>query len=220
MINLYMQKKIYFNNKPLFLVDALTPEIEEHLHHEETVFIDEFNSHTVKAMIHEMEQAKIHRGIFLHPDVEALLKSFKKKFHFLQAAGGFVYTDSPEILLIFRRGKWDLPKGKLDAHEDLATCALREVKEETGLEKVYLEKPLTVTYHTYHQYGDAILKESHWYLMKGDGQEMFIPQTDEDIEKCEWVAMDRLAPYMDNTHASITDVVKAGIRALEETKKV
>lgn len=215
-----MQKKIYFNNKPLYLVDVLTPEIEEFLHHEETVFIDEFNSHTVKAMIHEMEQAKVHRGIFLYQDIDALLKSFKKKFLFLQAAGGFVYTDRHEILLIFRRGKWDLPKGKLDAHEDLASCAIREVKEETGLEHVRLEKPLTVTYHTYHQYGDFILKESHWYLIQSERQDMFIPQTDEDIEKCEWVAVDKLAPYMENTHASIIDVVNAGVRFLHETKNV
>jgi 8-oxo-dGTP pyrophosphatase MutT (NUDIX family) len=215
-----MQKKIYFNNKPLFLVNELTPEIEEYLHHEETVFIDELNTHTVKAMIHEMEQPKIHRGIFLHPDVDTLLKSFKKKFSFVQAAGGFVYTEDHQILLIFRRGKWDLPKGKLDPHEDLAACALREVKEETGLENVQLDKPLTITYHTYHQYGEYILKESHWYLMRSGRQEVFSPQTDEDIEKCEWVAVDHLASYMDNTHASVADVVKAGVRYLQETENV
>jgi 8-oxo-dGTP pyrophosphatase MutT (NUDIX family) len=215
-----MQKKIYFNNKPLFLVNELSPEIEEHLHHEETVFIDEFNSHTVKAMIHEMEQPKILRGIFLHQDTDALLKSFKKKFSFVQAAGGFVYTDDHQVLLIFRRGKWDLPKGKLDANEDLAACALREVREETGLENVRLERPLTITYHTYHQYGDYILKESHWYLMRSEAQEEFTPQTDEDIEKCEWVTLDKLASYMDNTHASIADVVKAGVQFLHQIKKV
>lgn len=215
-----MQKKIYFNNKPLFLVNELTPEIEEYLHHEETVFIDELSTHTVKAMIHEMEQAKIHRGIFLYPDVDALLKSFKKKFSFVQAAGGFVYTEDRQILLIFRRGKWDLPKGKLDPHEDLAACALREVKEETGLENVQLDKPLTTTYHTYRQYGEYILKESHWYLMRSERQEVFRPQTDEDIEKCEWVAPDRLASYMDNTHASVADVVKAGVSYLQEIENL
>jgi 8-oxo-dGTP pyrophosphatase MutT (NUDIX family) len=215
-----MQKKVYFNNKPLFLVDELTPEIEEYLHHEETVFIDEFNPHTIKAMIHEMDQAKIHRGIFLHQDVDALLKSFKKKFSFIQAAGGFVYTPDHKILLIFRRGKWDLPKGKLDPGEDLVSCALREVKEETGLTNVQVEKPLTITYHTYHQYGEYILKESHWYVMRSKGQEVFTPQTDEDIEKCEWAALDKLASYMDNTHASIADVVKAGVQHLHETKNI
>jgi 8-oxo-dGTP pyrophosphatase MutT (NUDIX family) len=214
-----MQKKIYFNNKPLFLLNELTPEIEEYLHHEETVFIDEFNSHTVKAMIHEMDQPRVLRGVFLHEDVNAVLNSFKKKFSFIQAAGGFVYTKDDEVLLIFRRGKWDLPKGKLDEGEDLQTCALREVREETGLEKVQLEKPLTITYHTYHQYGEYILKESHWYLMKS-AKQAFTPQTEEDIEKCEWVPLENLGVYMDNTHASIADVVKVGVGFLQEVKNV
>jgi len=208
-----MQKKIYFNNKPLFLVDELTKEVEEYLHHEETVFIDEFNSHTVKAMIHEMEQPKIQRGVFLYSNIESLLNAFKKKFSFVQAAGGFVHTDDDAILLIYRRGKWDLPKGKLDDHEALQSCALREVKEETGLQHVQVEKPLTITYHTYRQFGNYILKESHWYLMKAD-PELLTPQTEEDIEKCEWVKIEKLASCMDNAHASIVDVVQAGKQAL------
>src|SRR5689334_4462347 len=101
--------KIYFNNKPLFLVSQVTKEIEEYLHHDDTVFIDDFDSHTVKAMIHEMEAEKIHAGVFLHPDTDAVLKAFKKKLVFIQAAGGFVHTPDNHVLLIFRKGKWDLP---------------------------------------------------------------------------------------------------------------
>lgn len=212
--------KIYFNNKPLFLVDKITKEVEEYLHHEDTVFIDEFNLHTVKAMIHEMELSKIHAGVFLHENVDEVLNMFKKKMVLVQAAGGLVYTDSDEILLIFRNGKWDLPKGKLDPNEELEACAVRELKEETGLENVKLEKSLCVTYHTYHQQGKFILKESHWFLMKAQKQGSFIPQIEEGIEKVEWVAVDKLASYMENTHASILDVVNAGVKNLHETKNV
>lgn len=212
--------KIYFNNKPLFLVDKITREVEEYLHHEETVFIDEFNFHTVKAMIHEMELSKIHAGVFFHEDVDAVLKMFKKKLVLVQAGGGMVHNEDDEILLIFRNGKWDLPKGKLDPNENLETCAVRELREETGLENVKIEKALCVTYHTYHQEGKFILKESHWFLMKAQKQGRFIPQIEEGIEKIEWVPMDRLASYMENTHASILDVVNAGVKALHETKNV
>jgi len=215
-----MQIKIYFNNKPLFLVNELTPDIKEYLHHEETVFIDEFNFHTVKAMIHEMEQAKIHRGVFLHNDVEEVLHTFKKKLTLVKAAGGLVHTEDDHFLLIFRRGKWDLPKGKLDDHEDLQSCAIRETREETGLDGIQLEQLLCITYNTYHEYGRHILKESHWYLMKSDKQQVLTPQIEEDIHKCEWVSVDKLAPYMENTHASIIDVVKAGVKLLYETRKV
>lgn len=212
--------KIYFNNKPLFLTNTITKEIEELLHHEETVFIDEFNIHTVKAMLHEMESEKIRAGVFMNEDVEALLKAFIKKFVLIKAAGGLVHTDDDHLLLIFRRGKWDLPKGKLDDNEDLETCAVREINEETGLEKIQIEKPLCVTYHTYHQDGKHILKESHWFLMKTPKQINLIPQIEEDIDKCEWVPVDQVAPYMENTHASILDVVTAGVKILHETKNI
>lgn len=212
--------KIYFDNKPLFITNQITKELEEYLHHEDTVFIDEFNIHTVKAMLHEIEQPRVLRGVFLHTDVEAVLNAFKKKLSLVLAAGGLVHTPENDFLLIFRKGKWDLPKGKLDAHEDLETCAVREIKEETGLESVQLEQPLCVTYHTYHEAGKHILKESHWYWLKSEKQPFFLPQTEEDIEKCEWVPTDKLAPYMDATYPSIIDVVEAGIQHLHATKNV
>ena len=212
--------KIYFNNKPLFLVDQITKEVEEYLHHEDTVFIDEFSLHTVKAMIHEMEMSKIHAGVFLHGNVDEVLNMFKKKLQLIKAAGGLVHTDDDEILLIFRNGKWDLPKGKLDPGEELEACAVRELKEETGLENVKPEKPLCITYHTYHQQGKFILKESHWFLMKAERQGNFIPQVEEGIEKVQWVPVEKLASYMENTHASILDVVNAGVKDLHETKNV
>jgi 8-oxo-dGTP pyrophosphatase MutT (NUDIX family) len=212
--------KLYFDNKPLFITNQITKELEELLHHEETVLIDEFNTHTVKAMLHEIELSKIHAGVFLHKDVEAVLKAFKKKFVLIKAAGGLVHTKDDEFLLIFRRGKWDLPKGKLDDNEDLQTCAVREINEETGLEHVQIEKPLCITYHTYHENGKHILKESHWFLMKAKKQANLLPQTEEGIDKCEWVAVDQLSSYVENTHASILDVVNAAVKILHETKNV
>jgi 8-oxo-dGTP pyrophosphatase MutT (NUDIX family) len=217
---LAMHKTIYFNNKPLFITNEITKELEEYLHHDDTVYIDDFDFHTVKAMIHEMELTRIHAGVFLHDDIDAVLKTFKKKLKLIQAAGGLVYTDDHELLLIFRNQKWDLPKGKLDDGESLEHCAIREVEEETGLQKIKLDQPLTVTYHTYHQDGKHILKESHWYLMSGDSKTVLTPQVEEGIEKCEWVKIPDIAPYMENTHASILDVVNKAIKVLHEAKNV
>jgi 8-oxo-dGTP pyrophosphatase MutT (NUDIX family) len=113
-----------------------------------------------------MESEKIHAGVFYHPSLDELKKVFFKKFVLVKAAGGLVRNEMNEILMIFRRGKWDLPKGKLDPNESLEDCALREVREETGLENIKLLGPLLITYHTYHEGTRFILKESHWYKMK------------------------------------------------------
>lgn len=212
--------RIYFNDKPLFITSERTPEIEEYLHHEDTVLIDEFNSHTVKAMIHEMMTEKIHAGVFLHPDTAAILQAFKRKLSFVQAAGGFVYTPDHHVLMIFRRGKWDLPKGKLDPGEDLETCALREITEETGVSEIESKGTLCITYHTYHQDGKHWLKETHWFLVKSQNKTPFQPQTEEDIEKCEWVSVNEMGPYSENTHASIRDVLNAGVQKLGEPESI
>jgi 8-oxo-dGTP pyrophosphatase MutT (NUDIX family) len=65
------------------------------------------------------------------------------------AGGGIVTNELGELLMIFRRGKWDLPKGKLDEGESIEDCAIREVEEETGVKNLKLGAKLLVTEHEY-----------------------------------------------------------------------
>lgn len=207
-----MYIKIYFDNKPLFLCDTIDESIEPFVHHDDAVFIDELDSHTVKTMLHEMQLEKIHAGVFLHSDLEELKKAFFKKFILVKAAGGLVLNEKEEVLLIHRRGKWDLPKGKLEKGEKLEDCAVREVEEETGLVNVKLLSPLLITWHTYHEGTKFMLKESHWYTMKVTGEQQLVPQTEEDILQIEWVKQDALAPYINEAFPSISDVLEAGLQ--------
>jgi len=119
-----------------------------------------------------------------------------------------VLNDENEALLIFRRGKWDLPKGKLDKGETLEECAVREVMEETGLNSVQLISALTITFHTYHQGTKFILKESHWYTMKAASEQTLVPQTTEDITEIRWVKKEELKDYFENAYPSVVDVLK------------
>jgi 8-oxo-dGTP pyrophosphatase MutT (NUDIX family) len=203
-----MYIKIYFGNKPVYLTDEMNAYLNEIIHHPDAVFIDELSNPAIKSLLHEIIKDDFHAGIIWNEDFEKLKKAFFKHFTQVTAAGGLVENEKGEILLIFRRGKWDLPKGKLDKGETLEQCAVREVMEETGLTNVELKKPLTITYHTYDEFGKHILKDSHWFKMKVNGAQTLTPQTEEDISELKWVKKKELSNYMNNTFPSVKDVLE------------
>ena len=204
-----MHIKVYFNDKPLFLTDTIDAEIEPYKHHDDAIFVDELSPPAINSIIHEMRLQKIHAGILYHTDFSKLKKSFLKKFTPIKAAGGLVVNDDGNLLFIHRRGKWDLPKGKMDPGETPETCAIREVKEETGIGTLTLQKHLLTTYHTYEESGKHYLKETEWYLMNSPNQDKLQPQTAEQITEVAWVSAEKLSKYTNNTYLLIKDVLKS-----------
>ena len=204
-----MHLKIYFYEKPLYLADGIDEEVEPFIHHDDAIFMDELSTPGVNSMIHEMRTARVNAGVYVHKDLEQLQKSFWKKFTVIKAAGGLVRNKEDRILLMKRRGKWDLPKGKLDPGEILEDCAVREVKEETGLKDVKLQEKLITTYHTYDENGKHFLKESHWYKMFAAGNQELQPETEEDITEILWVRKSEINTFLDQTFPLIRDVIRA-----------
>ncbi len=127
------------------------------------------------------------------------------------AAGGIVVNPNKEILWIFRRGFWDLPKGKLDPHETIEACALREVMEETGIANLVLGDLILSTKHQYHDLylNTEVEKTTYWYFMSSDKLQDGIPQTEEDIEAIAWVKKEDIAPYLAKTYDTIKEVMEA-----------
>ena len=205
-----MYLKIFFDDKPLFLCDNVDATLQPYVHHDDAVFIDELNLHTIKSMIHEMQDPTVHAGVFFHKDLNQLKDAFFKKFTLIKAAGGFVLNENKEVLMMFRRGKWDLPKGKMDNKESFEDCAIRETEEETGLKKIKLISPLITTYHTYHEGSKYVLKETRWFTMKVSGEQKLLPQAAEQITKLEWVGKNDLKKYLQNSFPSVNDVLEAG----------
>lgn len=199
--------KIYFEDKPVFLCDEIDTNIDEYMHHPDAVFIDEISTAAIKSLLHEIAKPQFHVGILLDKDLHKLKKAFFKHFSTISAAGGLVLNNNEEVLMIFRRGKWDLPKGKLDKGETLEQCALREVGEETGIKDIKSEEKLTTTYHTYTEFGKHILKESHWYKMRCTTDQKLVPQTEEDITEIKWVKQSDLKKYISNTYQTILEVL-------------
>ena len=127
---------------------------------------------------------------------------FAQDYTLIHAAGGIVANEDDEVLMIFRYGCWDFPKGKVEAGEAWPTAALREVEEETGLHDITLAEPLPNTYHTYTLHGTPILKITHWYAMRAPVQ-LLTPQTEEDISQAVWVPQEEVAERLRDSYLSL-----------------
>jgi 8-oxo-dGTP pyrophosphatase MutT (NUDIX family) len=202
-----MRYKIYFGDHPLYLTNELDKEMHSILHHDDGIYMDELSNAGINSMIHEMKLPQRHAGVFYHQDIEAIRKAFWKHFKLVVAAGGLVKNEQEEILMIYRRGKWDLPKGKLDKGETIEACAIREVEEETGIQGTLIDSPLTITYHVYDEFGKHILKESHWYNMISPGKQRLIPQLTEQITAIEWTDDKRRKQILSESYPLVRDLL-------------
>ena len=118
-------------------------------------------------LVNQLESTKrFEQMVVVDTDLEKLWAEFTSIFKIIEAAGGVIFNEKNEVLLIFRRGHWDLPKGKIDKGESPEQAAVREVQEETGLKQPRLGEFLTETWHTYEQDGKRILKKTWWYVMQ------------------------------------------------------
>ena len=140
-------------------------------------------------------------------DIEKLTSDFEGLFKIVEAAGGVVINERNQLLFIHRRGYWDLPKGKLEGKETRREAAKREVMEETGIANIQLGKKLIATKHTYkNRSGKRCIKLTHWYLMFGKKQKL-TPQLEEDIEKTEWMTLNKFYSKKRKVFGNIENVL-------------
>ncbi len=144
-------------------------------------------------------------------DLQALWEDFVSCFTLQETAGGYVLNDRDELLVFYRRGSWDMPKGKIDPGETPEQAAIREVQEETGLVQLDLGPFLAYTYHTFEQKGNRILKKTWWYRMKTSDYEL-VPQTEEDIEEIQWVEPKTWLDGDVLVYPNIREVILSGIQ--------
>jgi 8-oxo-dGTP pyrophosphatase MutT (NUDIX family) len=148
------------------------------------------------------------KTIALLGNPEELMKRIQDEFHLITAAGGLFFNAQKELLFIKRLRKWDLPKGKIEKGEDISTCAIREVMEETGAKNLVIDNALSDTFHTYYQNEQWIIKQTHWFVMSGDKKQQFVPQTEEDIEEVKWMDMNNLSLDDFDTYPAIRYIIK------------
>ena len=90
-----------------------------------------------------------------------------------------------KILLLYKnfRNKyegWVLPKGTVEQDEDFKQTALREVKEESGVDAEII-KYIGRSQYSFSVPNDTVEKEVHWYLMMA-GNYYSKPQKEEYFE--------------------------------------
>ena len=196
--------KVFVYGKPVYLTDNLQffQQVE---HTTKSVFT---NSIALKELLKKLRLSKInHEWVIYAFDLADLWLNFTSLYKVIDAAGGLIQNKKGEFLFIFRRGKWDLPKGKIDFGETIAEGAVREVKEECGLQEVILGKMLKQTYHTYTEGNKRVLKITYWYEMDVPGNQKLIPQLEEDITDIKWIKRSQLNEIKKNTYKSVADLI-------------
>jgi 8-oxo-dGTP pyrophosphatase MutT (NUDIX family) len=197
--------KVFFNERKVFLTD----DFSKHFQVRYGLFYKYRDKEDLEELISLYRQlSRIDSLYIFHQDVEVLREVFRACFISVDAAGGLVKNKNGEFLLIYRRGKWDLPKGKLDKGESNEIAALREVEEECGIKNFKIIRPLLSTYHTYPYKESTALKRTSWFEMLYTGKETPVPQIEEDIEEIRWVPESKLQPYLSESYPAIVDVFK------------
>jgi 8-oxo-dGTP pyrophosphatase MutT (NUDIX family) len=200
--------KIYINDKPILLTNA---EFGKKQQGDERNLVVLFRHRkSLFQYVDSLEKNNSFDSIIIFTkDIEVLKNDFFSMYKIVPAAGGVIYNDKEEVLMIYRRGFWDLPKGKFEEGEIIPETAVREVQEEVGLNDVEIIKELPTTYHTYRNRKDKrCMKPTYWFTMKTAETEVKL-QTEEDIEASMWI---KPADFINSdkvAYGSINDVLKA-----------
>jgi len=197
--------KVFYNDRIVFFTQE-----DVHIAHQPGAQKLQFkNKDHLKLAIDDFKSNTAIKNLYvIHDDAEAAFHELVKQYKVIEAAGGVVANAKGEVLVMNRRNKWDLPKGKLEKGESSKTGALREVEEECGLDLLRITKPLGTTYHTYTLDNEPILKRTYWYAMLFEGNKEPVPQFEEDITEVRWFNPFDLRIITQNTFPLVIDILK------------
>lgn len=129
------------------------------------------------------------------------------------SAGGVVLDEEGRTIVIVptRRSASGakvtaLPKGHIDPGEDAETAALREVREEAGIEAEIIEKLGDVRYW-YQRAGRSIPKQVTFFLMRYVGGDP--ADHDDEVEEARWVPLEEAHALL--SFQGERDMVRAAI---------
>jgi ADP-ribose pyrophosphatase YjhB (NUDIX family) len=196
--------KIFINEKPFILTETDLTDVR----FKSCVRVT-YDPAKTAAYLKECEGMRSKGFVLLTDDVEFAFADVATHMVSIEAAGGVVFNNKNELLLIKRLGKWDLPKGKIDAGEGREEAAVREVMEECSIDGLSIIKQLSSTYHVYKMHNFRFLKITYWYQMETTFQGTLKPQEEEHITEAKWFNWENLDLTTMDTYISITDLLLA-----------
>jgi 8-oxo-dGTP pyrophosphatase MutT (NUDIX family) len=119
----------------------------------------------------------------------------KKKAEREVSAGGIVFRRDPDgtprfLLIKDSYQHWGFPKGHLEEGESPVVAALRETREETGLEQLIVQGPIRIIDWHFRFRGRYIHKFCHFFLFESTDGEC-TPQVAEGITAVRWESLER-----------------------------
>lgn len=199
--------KIYINTTPLYLTASSNTMNFGSTEDRKPVLRYPGKRKFLSNIIDQLEKTdRFEQVVVVSDDLASLWEDFQSVYKLIAAAGGAVFNGEGKVLLIHRRGSWDLPKGKIDEGETPEGAAVREVQEETGLRNVLLGPHLLDTWHTYEHKGKRVLKTTYWYRMDTPDT-VLVPQTEEDIEQAVWADLHAFLAEPQQVYGNILDVL-------------
>jgi 8-oxo-dGTP diphosphatase len=136
------------------------------------------------------------------------------------SAGGVVYRPNGkgfDVALIYRtrHDDWSVPKGHIEAGESREQAALREIKEETGLD-VRIVRPLgEAVYFFRKKGGDLVRKTVYHYLMEALTTELGKPNW--EVTEARWVPIAEAPSLL--SYEKDREIIGKALAELENVKR-
>ena len=208
--------KVFFNDSKILIGSEMKKSLNDNINE---VF-DVYDEGVVSQVINRIEcSADSLSFSFNCINCYETWKRFRACFTEIAAAGGVIVNNHNEILFIKRFGYWDLPKGKIEEGETAEEASAREVQEECGISNLHIIRPLDSTFHIYRSPflpldNNLVLKETKWFLMKYAGNEVPVPQVEEDIVEIRWFNMADLDDVYGNIYSNLREFLQNSLLAI------
>lgn len=203
--------KVFFNEHQLVFGSEIDNSFKDNI--SQVVEIELFSE--MDALLAKLEKTKhVVKLIIVRKGQGNIMDLLLKGMTQIPAAGGIVRNEKKELLFITRMGKWDLPKGKIERNETVEQAAVREVEEECGITGLKITQELPATYHIYRSpyiktKNNWVFKKTSWFEMSYSGNEVLIPQIEEQIEEVRWFKQKKLETVYENTYANMRQLLQS-----------